>query len=210
MSGGSTWAYALTMAAATLSPSFVDAFAFVAERYAGKVRSNTRVPAIAHAMAVTALVLDLGGDEEEATAALLHDVVEDGGGHATLDHVAEHWGDRVASLVEELTDEVESTGASWEQRKAAYLQRMTTSSASALRISLADKTDNTRTLLRGLGEEGDALFARHTAGDRATFLWYYESLVEQFHARAADLGPGAEPMLTELSRVVDLLGERSG
>ncbi|MDO9355564.1 MAG: HD domain-containing protein [Solirubrobacteraceae bacterium] len=203
------------MVPVALSPSFSEAFVFAAERYVGKVRGNTRVPAIAHAMAVTALVLDLGGDEDEATAALLHDMVEDGAsdgpgrGAAALEEIKERWGDHVAALVEELTDEVESTGASWLDRKTAYLATMADCSPSALRISLADKTDNTRTLLRGLTEEGDALFARHTAGDRETFLWYYESLVAQFQARQDDLGAGAGPMLLELARVVDLLRIRS-
>lgn len=193
------------MRATALSPAFVSAFAFAADHYEGKVRSNTGVPAIAHAMAVTALVLDQGGDEVEATAAMLHDIVEDDGGAAALEQIRERWGGAVAGLVEECTDEVEPTDRSWEQRKAAYLQRMPTASAAALRISLADKADNTRTLLRGLDQLGDELFSRHTAGDRETFLWYYESLVEQFETRRADLGPGCGPMLAELARVVGLL-----
>ncbi len=197
------------MAATALSPAFLEAFAYATEHYDGKVRGNTQVPAIAHAMAVTALVLDLGGDEDEATAALLHDVVEDEGGQEALDHIAERWGPVVARLVEESTDEVEPSGASWKARKASYLLEIPSKSPAALRIALADKADNTRTLLRGLDEEGEALFARHTAGDRETFLWYYEALIEAFEARRDDLGPGAGPLIAELARVVALLRMRS-
>ena len=195
----------IAMPAVTLSPAFLDAVGYATRHFEGRVRSNTGVPAIAHALAVTALVLDQGGDETEAIAAMLHDVVEDHGGPAALAVIRERWGSVVAGLVEECTDELEPSGRPWRAVKADYLDRMPTASAAALRISLADKTDNTRTLLRGLGELGDELFTRHTAGDRQTFLWYYEALVEQFHERREDLGPGSGSMLAELQRVVGLL-----
>ncbi|MDQ8046044.1 MAG: HD domain-containing protein [Patulibacter sp.] len=193
-----------------LTHRFDEAFAYASERFAGKVRGNTRVPSIAHAMAVSALALDMGADETEAIAALLHDVVEDGGGHAALDHIRAEWGEQVAALVELSTDEIEPSGRPWREVKEDYLARLPTEPVAALRISLADKADNTRTLLRGLSEEGDALFARHTAGDRDTFLWYYESLVAIFRSRREELGDACASVLTELTRVVDLLRERSG
>jgi hypothetical protein len=59
-------------------------------------------------------------------------------------------------------------------------------------------------------QEGDALFARHTAGDRETFLWYYEALVAAFEARRGELGTSGEPLLDDLERVVVLLRTRSG
>jgi GTP pyrophosphokinase len=198
------------MKAPELTAAFDEAFAYASQRYSGKTRGNTRVPSIAHAMAVSALVLDMGGRETEAIAALLHDIVEDGGGAESLALIERQWGHEVAALVEACTDEIEPSGRSWPERKASYLERLPSVPAAALRISLADKTDNTRTLLRGLSEEGLALFSRHTAGDRETFLWYYEALVEQFRLRRSDLGPGAAPMLAELGRVVELLRSRSG
>ena len=156
-----------------LSPRFHDALAYAAQHFQGRVRPNTRVPGIAHAMAVAALVIDLASDEDEAIAALLHDVVEDGGGPPALDEIHRRWGRAVADLVEECSDELEPTGRTWRERKADDLASYPRKSAGALRIALADKTDNTHTLLRALHVEGDALFERHAAGDRATFLWYY-------------------------------------
>ena len=198
------------MESVVLGPRFVEAFSYASERYAGKLRRNTRVPAIAHAMAVAALVLDLGGDEDLAIAALLHDVVEDGGGAEALSLIRERWGTRWLGLVEECTDEVTPSGSSWKDRKAAAVAEIPERSPAALLIALADKADNTRTLLRGLAEEGEALFARHAAGDRATFLWYYEALVEAFETQRDVLGPRAAPLLGELARVVELLRRRSG
>ena len=198
------------MPAPVLSSAFDDAFAYAAERYAGRVRGNTRVPSIAHAMAVSALVLDLGGDEREAIAAMLHDIVEDDGGAEALAVIRERWGDVVADLVALSSDEIEPSDRSWRERKAAYLERLPTHPIGALRISLADKADNTRTLLRGLTQEGPALFVRHTAGDRETFLWYYDALVDIFEARREELGPAGAPLLDELKRVVVLLRDLSG
>ncbi|MBO9533114.1 MAG: HD domain-containing protein [Solirubrobacteraceae bacterium] len=185
-----------------LSPRFHDALAYAAAHFQGRSRPNTRVPGIAHAMAVAALVIDLADDEDEAIAALLHDVVEDGGGLAALKEIEERWGSVVSGLVAECSDELEPTDRTWRQRKAADLATYPVKSAGALRIALADKTDNTHTLLRALQTEGDALFARHAAGDRATFLWYYEALASALAARADELGPGGRALLCEFRNTV--------
>lgn len=42
-------------------------------------------------MGVCSLVLEDGGSEDEAAAALLHDAVEDQGGPATLARIREQW-----------------------------------------------------------------------------------------------------------------------
>ena len=49
-------------------------------------------------MSVTALVLEAGGNEDQAIAALLHDAVEDQGGLPTLDVIRRLFGDRVADI----------------------------------------------------------------------------------------------------------------
>lgn len=185
-----------------LTPRFHAALAFAAAHFHGRVRPNTRVPGIAHAMAVAALVIDLAEDEDEAIAALLHDVVEDGGGPAALDEIHRRWGRAVADLVEECTDEVEPSGRSWRERKADDLDGYPAKSAAALRIALADKTDNTHTLLRALVVEGDALFRRHAAADRDTFLWYYRALIDAFEARGEELGAGGRALLGEFRHTV--------
>jgi (p)ppGpp synthase/HD superfamily hydrolase len=188
-----------------LSPRFHDALTFAAAHFHGRVRQNTRVPGIAHAMAVASLVIDLADDEDEAIAALLHDVVEDGGGPEALDEIHRRWGRAVADLVEESSDELVPTGRTWRERKADDLEGYPGKSAAALRIALADKTDNTHTLLRALEVEGDALFARHAAGDRPTFLWYYGALVDAFTLRDADLGPAGRALLDEFRHTVGQL-----
>src|SRR5437899_11747477 len=73
-----------------------------------QTRKGTPVPYIGHLMAVCSLVLDAGGDEEQATAALLHDAVEDQGGLATLETIRQLFGDRVANAVESCSDSTRS------------------------------------------------------------------------------------------------------
>jgi hypothetical protein len=53
------------------------AFRYAAEKHDGQTRKQTAVPYLSHLMAVASLVLEAGGDEDMAIAALLHDVVED-------------------------------------------------------------------------------------------------------------------------------------
>lgn len=191
-----------------LSSRYPDALSYAAERFHGRVRPNTRVPGIAHALGVSALVLDLSDDEDEAIAALLHDVVEDGGGPEALDEIHRRYGREVADLVEECSDEIGATGRSWRERKADDLDAYPRKSAAALRISLADKTDNAHAFLRSFQTEGQGLFARHAAGDREAFLWYYTALVHAFTARETELGPAGVALLGDFRwTVVQLSAE---
>ncbi len=197
------------MIATVLGPRFHSALVYASAHFEGRQRTNTHVPAMAHAMAVSALVLDLGADEDVAIAALLHDVVEDGGGRPALDEIRARWGDVVAALVEASSDEIEPTGRSWTALKQDTLDAMASKARPELFISLADKADNARTLLRAFEGEGPALMTRHSAGSRDALLWYYESLVAQFELRREALGPTAGPLLAELKGSVAALRERS-
>ncbi len=197
------------MTATALGPRFHDALVYASEHFAGRRRGNTRVPAIAHAMAVSALVMDLAACEDEAIAALLHDVVEDRGGHEALLVIRERWGSVVAGLVEECTDEIEPSGRPWIELKREALDRMQTESAAALRIALADKADNAATLVRAYDLEGPALLERHAAGSRETLLWFYDEMTEGFQRRLGDLGPQAAPLLGQLVASVERLRDRS-
>src|SRR6202023_2199715 len=89
------------------------AFRYAAEKHAGQTRKKTAVPYLSHLMAVAALVLEAGGDEDMAIAALLHDVVEDCGGTPTLRDVEKKFGPRVARVVEGCTDTVLDPKPPW-------------------------------------------------------------------------------------------------
>src|SRR3981081_4416521 len=87
-----------------LGPRLQRAFRHPAGETAGQTRKQSAVPYLSHLMTVASLVLEAGGDEDMAIAALLHDVVEDCGGMPRLREVRKKFGLRVAKIVEGCTD----------------------------------------------------------------------------------------------------------
>ena len=148
-------------------------------------------------MAVAALVIQDGGDEDEAIAALLHDAVEDQGGPPTLAVIRQRFGPRVAAIVEACSDTDETPKPPWRARKEAHLARLRDPALpeGALRVSLADKLHNARAILADL-RDGHDVFARFNApwDEQA---WYYDALAVVFAERTVS------PMAAELRRVVD-------
>jgi hypothetical protein len=125
-----------------LTRRFDLAFHFAAGLHHKHVRKGTEIPYIAHLMSVCALVLEAGGNEDQAVAALLHDAMEDQGGLPTLNTIKRLFGDRVANIVRECSDsESPDPGQklSWHQRKQAYLDHLRSASPDALLVAAADK-----------------------------------------------------------------------
>jgi (p)ppGpp synthase/HD superfamily hydrolase len=163
--------------ASRVGPRFREAFDFAAEKHDGQTRKRTSVPYISHLMAVAALVLEAGGDEDLAIAALLHDVVEDCGGHPVLEEVRARFGDRVASIVEGCTDAYTVPKPPWKQRKLDYLALLRESGDDIRLVSAADKLHNVRTILADYRAEGDSVWARFS-GHREGTLWYYRAVLD--------------------------------
>lgn len=184
---------------ARLGPRFDDAVALARALHAEQVRKSTEIPYLAHLLAVTALVLEDGGDEDEAIAALLHDAVEDQGGAATLERIRAAFGPRVAAIVDACSDTDVVPKPPWRERKEAYVAHLSDPELpdGALRVSLADKVHNARAILFDL-RAGKDVFARFNAG-RDDVLWYYDALARAF----AERKPG--PLADELRRTVDAL-----
>lgn len=162
-----------------LTGRFEDALIFASRLHADQSRKRSYVPYISHLLAVTALVLEDGGDEDQAIAALLHDAVEDQGGLATLEEIRKRYGERVASIVDACTDTYTSPKPPWRQRKEDYIAALRMADSAVRRVSLADKVHNARSTLRDLTREGEAVWARFNGGKEGT-LWYYHQLIEAF------------------------------
>ena len=75
-----------------LSPRFAQALTYASIAHSDQLRKGTEIPYISHLLAVAGLVLEHGGDEDEAIAALLHDAVEDAGGQARLANLRQRFG----------------------------------------------------------------------------------------------------------------------
>jgi (p)ppGpp synthase/HD superfamily hydrolase len=178
------------------SHRFEDALVLAHQLHADQIRKGTTIPYISHLLAVTAIVIENGGTEDEAIAALLHDAVEDAGGDPIRQIIRDRFGDKVLDIVEGCTDTDQTPKPPWRARKEVYLAHLSGASAPVLLVSLADKVHNARSLLRDLRNEGDKVWPRFTGGRDGT-LWYYRALVEAFRARGQ-----FTPLVDELYRVV--------
>lgn len=180
-----------------LGPRFLRAFHFAAEKHTGQTRKASTIPYIAHLMGVASLVLEFGGDEDMAIAALLHDVVEDCGGVPMLAEVRRKFGSRVAAIVEGCTDSDSTPKPPWRERKETYIRHLKTADADTHLVSAADKLNNVRSILSDYRELGDGIWERFNGGREGT-LWYYRSLLEEFRRQPNRLVREFELAVTEL------------
>ena len=165
---------------------FVKAVERACQWHDGQVRKGTEVPYVSHLLAVAGLVLEAGGDEDLAIAAMLHDAVEDQPDDASPETIREEFGDRVADIVVECSDRehgVVGTADNWHDRKEAYVLGLQNASRDALLVSCADKLHNARSLLRDLIQEKEAVWERFNETDPAEQLWNYRALAEAFAER---------------------------
>jgi (p)ppGpp synthase/HD superfamily hydrolase len=178
-----------------LGSRFNEAFLFAAEKHATQTRKKTDVPYISHLMSVASLVLEAGGGEDEGVAALLHDVVEDCGGHPVLEEIRQRFGDRVATIVEGCTDAYTIPKPPWKQRKLDYLEVLRRADEDVRLVSAADKLHNVRSILADYRREGDSVWERFS-GRRDGTLWYYRAVLDVLRQGKANR------LVDELERVV--------
>ena len=165
-----------------LGPRLQRAFRYAAEKHAGQTRKQTAVPYLSHLMAVASLVLEAGGDEDMAIAALLHDVVEDCGGMPRLREVRKQFGPRVAKIVEGCTDSFGEPKPEWVQRKKDYLHEVKHTDAETRLVSASDKLHNVRTIRADYRQYGEGIWTRFS-GKREGTLWYYRALSDEYLRR---------------------------
>jgi (p)ppGpp synthase/HD superfamily hydrolase len=193
-----------------LSARFEDAVSYAAKAHADQVRKGSGVPYIAHLLGVAALVLEDGGGEDEAVAALLHDAVEDQGGPTRLEDIRGRFGERVAKVVEGCSDSIREVGeakADWWERKCGHLDHLShvdgDLTAPLLRVSMADKLSNLRATVRDAGLNGDGFWKVFKHG-AASQLWYYGRMNDIFRARCPEstMLPELEALLAQLADIV--------
>jgi (p)ppGpp synthase/HD superfamily hydrolase len=178
------------------------AFRYAAEKHEGQTRKQTAVPYLSHLMAVASLVLEAGGDEDMAIAALLHDVVEDCGGMPRLREVRKMFGPRVAKIVNGCTDSFGEPKAEWVERKKEYLREVKHADIETRLVSSSDKLHNVRTILTDYRRDGEAIWARFS-GKKDGTLWYYRALSDEYQRRSPNrITRELEIAVAELERVV--------
>jgi GTP pyrophosphokinase len=180
-----------------LTKRFEDALIFALDKHAGHLRKDTEIPYVSHLLAVASIVMDYGGNEDAAIAALLHDCVEDCG--VDPNRIRARFGDEVANIVVACSDSLEKDPKhkpDWRPRKEAYLKHLKSAPPPVLLVSAADKLHNVRSIVKDFLEVGHEVWARFKGGKDGS-LWYYESLVEIFKQRGEH-----RSLVDELARTV--------
>jgi (p)ppGpp synthase/HD superfamily hydrolase len=173
---------------------------FASDLHRHQVRKGTRTPYVSHLLAVCSIVLEHGGGEDEAIAALLHDGPEDQGGEMTLHSIRDRFGGTVASIVAACSDTFEQPKPPWTDRKTRYLEHLDRDGIdpSVLLVSAADKLHNLRSILADLRTAGDGLWARFNSTPEQQ-LWYYSQLAGIYRRRRP--GPLAEDVADHVERL---------
>ena len=172
---------------------FDSALLLSADLHREQTRKGTGVPYVTHLLAVSAIVGESGGTEDEVIAALLHDAPEDTGGEARLEEIRARFGGTVTDIVAGCSDTYEDPKPPWRERKEAYIAHLAQASPSVRLVSAADKLHNVRSVLTDYRALGEVLWDRFNGGRDGT-LWYYRAV--------ADRLAGDGPVADELGRVV--------
>lgn len=171
--------------AVRLSIQYYRAFEYANQWHRDQARKSTNLPYILHPMGVASLVLEAGGDEEQAIAALLHDVPEDCGGEARLTEILEMFGPRVEAMVRGCSDSLvveKEDKAPWRERKQAHIDHVATAHMDTLIVTAADKTHNGRAIATDLQTIGNQVWERFNAS-REDIIWYYSTFYVELEKR---------------------------
>ena len=179
-----------------------DGIDYALSVHATQTRKGSDTPYISHLLAVAAIVLEFGGDEEQAIAAMLHDAIEDQGAHLEPE-IGERFGPRVVHIVRGCTDADTVPKPPWRARKEAYIAHLASADPDVLLVSAADKLHNARAIAADLRTHGAAVFDRFRGGRDGT-LWYYDALLQQF--RRWLRGPLTDELAQAIGAMVAIAG----
>lgn len=186
-----------------LGSRFSCALSFAVEWHGSQSRKCVPIPYMSHLMTVSALVMENGGDEDQAIAALFHDAIEDApNAEAAAEREATiraKFGDAVAEMVLECTDGKPDDGgkkAPWSERKTAYLATMSLKSASTLLVAGCDKLHNLTCTVRDLRRDGPNTLNRFNT-DSTGLAWYYGEIGRILTENKAPIADEYNAMLAE-------------
>lgn len=160
-----------------LTAKYESALIFANRLHQDQIRKINGTPYVSHLLSVSAFVLEDGGSEEEAIAALLHDAIEDQGGEKTGDLIREQFGDQVADIVEGCTEKQIHPQPSWKIKKQNYLDNLKNASPEVCRVALADKLHNAISNIEEFHQHGINIWSNFAEGEEG-LIWFYDSIVK--------------------------------
>ena len=186
-----------------LGTRFARALDLAQDWHGTQTRKGVSTPYMAHLMAVSSLVMEYGGNEDQAIAGLLHDALEDAPTAAeakardTL--ILAEFGADVARMVEGCTDgrpDAEGDKFPWKVRKVAYLESLEAKPAGTLLVTGCDKLHNLAATVRDLRRDGPATLDRFNAGPQG-LTWYYSEIGRIRAARGVAVADDYARLLAE-------------
>lgn len=162
-----------------LTSAYTDAVAYATAVHATQVRKGTDIPYIAHLLGVSSLVLEAGGTEVQAIAALLHDAVEDAGGVPRLNDIRARFGSEVADIVEACSDSTDAhrkRSVAYLDRKNPYLGHLEGAPDTVLLVATADKLHNARAIATDIEAHGPQTLRRFTGSPHQLEHYYRRCL----------------------------------
>lgn len=181
-----------------------EAFALANDIHLNDVRKGSGAPYISHPLAVAAMVLEAGGNEDHTVAALLHDTVEDHPELISIAAIRERFGDRVAAIVRGCTDSETQPKPAWCPRKSRYVTQLRTATDDVLVVASADKLHNARSINAAVRRDGLEYLDRHFTAGREGALWYVRAVADCLAARMSG------ETIRELVAIADELEARAG
>lgn len=175
-----------------LTDRFEQAIQVAQEMHADGEDREGEPPHISRLLQVAGMVLEAGGDEDQAIAGLFHDALTAAPSEAEADaresRIREAFGDRPADIVRACTDSAHDPDGEegWKEQKEQYIHRLWTEvDDAAVRVSTAGTLQTARSLLRDYEAHGEAAWARYDGGRSGT-LWYLRALVGAYRYREMD------------------------
>ena len=178
--------------------------------HADQFRKGSEVPYASHLLQVAGLVLEHGGDVDQAVAGFLHDSLEDARSpeerSAREEALRDDFGEEVLRIVLACTDTAEDeflgNKAPWKQRKSRYLDHLRHADARSALVGACDKRHNLGAFITGVRTHGVGYFGNFRAG-AADQLWYFESVVDSLRDRVPRrLAEKLKTLLTDFRRLV--------
>lgn len=159
-------------------------------------------------MTVSSIVMEHGGKEDEAIAALFHDAIEDAPDALEADKrealMREEFGSTVAEIVLGCTDGRPNDGgakAPWKERKEAYLGAMCDKPASTLLVAGSDKLHNLTCTVRDMRREGPGTLSRF-GSSASNLAWYYSEIGQILAERDIPMAKEYNALLAEFKEAL--------
>jgi (p)ppGpp synthase/HD superfamily hydrolase len=195
-----------------ISKRFFRAAEWAAERHGARQRSGRATPSLGQVLGIASLVIEDGGSEREAIAAMILDALGDG--DMPIAELRDEFGKKVAKLVGRSLADRPGAGVdagtldteAWKERRDFYLDGLDfEADERVVRLAAADTLREVRALVVDLRRHGSIAFARFVTPPNDQLEWY-RALLAVLTRRMArgHLVQELRGVITEMERLVEL------